>query len=351
MNQKTLSFVPWYNLENQRCIINETKNYPNHHLWGFDALNDAISLDKASGFFARLQKIIGVECLTQQVWAIFNQGKFDKIYLPTVTSGIWLAFFRLVGVLRRPIYGISHHSLSHHPNNIIKRIISKAKKWILCNGIDHLVFLNENILNISGTSGSGRNSGCAFLNWGVDYEYYDKLNYWHSGQKSYFYCTGKTNRDFSVIIDAFKVLESRLVIQTNGITKDVKLPRNVEVDNRHNLTDKDLIASYASAIAVLAPLIRQEDFPTGITVIFEAFCFSKPIIATRNNHFPIDIEKEGVGILIEYGDTQGWINAIQWMIDHPEEAKQMGVRGRDLVVSRYNYSRFKEELIEFLSSR
>lgn len=51
----------------------------------------------------------------------------------------------------------------------------------------------------------------------------------------------------------------------------------------------------------------------------EAFALGIPVICSRNPNFEIDIDKEGIGITVEYNDVQGWIDAIRYIADHPEE--------------------------------
>ena len=67
------------------------------------------------------------------------------------------------------------------------------------------------------------------------------------------------------------------------------------------------------------------DFPytVGLTTLVEAFALGIPVICSRNPNFEIDIDKEGIGITVEYNDVQGWIDAIRYIADHPEKAPQI----------------------------
>ena len=92
------------------------------------------------------------------------------------------------------------------------------------------------------------------------------------------------------------------------------------------------------------------DFPytVGLTTLVEAFALGIPVICSRNPNFEIDIDKEGIGITVEYNDVQGWIDAIRYIADHPEEARRMGENARKLAEERFNLEIFSREIAESL---
>lgn len=92
------------------------------------------------------------------------------------------------------------------------------------------------------------------------------------------------------------------------------------------------------------------DFPytVGLTTLVEAFALGIPVICSRNPNFEIDIDKEEIGITVEYNDVQGWIDAIRYIADHPEEARRMGENARKLAEERFNLEIFSREIAESL---
>lgn len=84
--------------------------------------------------------------------------------------------------------------------------------------------------------------------------------------------------------------------------------------------------------------------------LVEALALGIPVICSRNPNFEIDIDKEKIGITVEYEDVEGWVKAIQFMIEHPEEAKQMGKNARKLAEKHFNLERFSSEIAETLLS-
>ena len=92
----------------------------------------------------------------------------------------------------------------------------------------------------------------------------------------------------------------------------------------------------------------EHPYTVGLTTLVEALALGMPIICSRNPNFEIDIDKEKIGITVEYGDIQGWEKAIRYIAEHPEEAKQMGERARKLAENHFNLNIFAHEIAETL---
>ncbi len=85
-----------------------------------------------------------------------------------------------------------------------------------------------------------------------------------------------------------------------------------------------------AATALLLPSKRE-----GLArSVMEALSLEVPVIAStaRGNRELID----DCGILFDTGDIRGLAAAMDWMIDHPDERRQMGVQGRARMVERYD---------------
>lgn len=79
----------------------------------------------------------------------------------------------------------------------------------------------------------------------------------------------------------------------------------------------------ASVATVLAS--ELEGLPRSV---MESFCLETPVIGTdiRGTR---DLLEGGCGLLVKVGDVEGLAQAMAWVLDHPEEAKMMGKRGRE----------------------
>jgi glycosyltransferase involved in cell wall biosynthesis len=65
----------------------------------------------------------------------------------------------------------------------------------------------------------------------------------------------------------------------------------------------------------------------------------------------MDIDKEGIGITVPYGSVQGWREAVSFIAEHPEEARQMGHRARLLAEKVYNMEIFGREIADVINHK
>lgn len=64
----------------------------------------------------------------------------------------------------------------------------------------------------------------------------------------------------------------------------------------------------------------------------EAFCAATPVIGTKIRGIQ-DLLTDDCGLLVEVGDIEALSQAIAQMIDHPQQAAQMGANGRQKVAT------------------
>jgi spore maturation protein CgeB len=58
------------------------------------------------------------------------------------------------------------------------------------------------------------------------------------------------------------------------------------------------------------------------------------------------LEKEKIGLYVDYDDVNGWKHSVNYLINNPDEAREMGERGRFLCEKKYNYNLFSKEVIK-----
>lgn len=79
--------------------------------------------------------------------------------------------------------------------------------------------------------------------------------------------------------------------------------------------------------------------------MFEYMAAGLPVIASDFPLWREIVEGAGCGLLVDPKDPQAIAEAMQWILDHPEEAAAMGRRGRAAVEERYNWEAESEKLI------
>jgi glycosyltransferase involved in cell wall biosynthesis len=83
--------------------------------------------------------------------------------------------------------------------------------------------------------------------------------------------------------------------------------------------------------------------------LFEYMCAGIPVIASD---FPVCreiVDQARCGILVDPRNPEEIANAIQFLLTHPEEAEEMGRRGFQAIVQRYNWANEERTLLRFYS--
>ncbi|HSE10903.1 MAG TPA: glycosyltransferase family 4 protein [Nocardioidaceae bacterium] len=69
--------------------------------------------------------------------------------------------------------------------------------------------------------------------------------------------------------------------------------------------------------------------------VTEAMAAARPVVATAVNGVPDLVEPGVTGLLAAPQDPEGLASAVMWMLDHPVEARQMGLQARQRVLSHF----------------
>jgi len=337
-----------------RELLISSGGYPSHHLWGADKLNkDQFSFiiipprrfPKAhpiANWFTKLtQSRFGDLNQEIEIWKLRND--IDIVYVASA-SIFWLLFLHILGVFRPKIVRWTY-------------IPPLASVWwkfqyisytpLLCWGTDILLCL---------TSRAAQDYKKKMpwlkirqMDWGAD-----PIQFAPGGRDgNFFFSCGKTNRDYSSLLLNAASIEAPLHLVVNKSYFDgFILAPNVHVGHGPANPASDLGISYPlliqnyfhKALALLIPLKVSDYDSAGMTNILEAMACGLPVVMTRTGALDINIEELGVGIYVEPGDPQGWVDACNWLLKNPVEVRQMGDCGRKLVEQHYNTTRLGQEL-------
>ena len=80
--------------------------------------------------------------------------------------------------------------------------------------------------------------------------------------------------------------------------------------------------------------------------LFEYMLAGLPVIASNFPLWKEIVEGNNCGICVDPLDPKEIAKAIKYLIDHPDEARQMGENGRKAVLEEYNWEKEGEKLIE-----
>jgi glycogen(starch) synthase len=86
---------------------------------------------------------------------------------------------------------------------------------------------------------------------------------------------------------------------------------------------------------------RREGLPL---VAIQAAQMARPVIAARVGGLPEIVADGETGILVDPEDSAALANAIEFLIEHPEKAAQMGQMARRRAESEFSWTRYLNEV-------
>jgi glycosyltransferase involved in cell wall biosynthesis len=330
-----------------------------HHLWGKTELEkygihvDILPYEKYSLIKNISNKIKVLGDLDQQFRILLNQDQYDVVYSAHKMTTALLGFLRRIGVFRKPIVAIVHRTFE-------KNFLSQLFTRLFVCGNDRLLCLSEATFNYLRDEFNVPEEKLGSLNWCIDINYHklksENIIFESNQEDSYILSSGRTKRDYETLIKAFKSLDYNLKIFGYGssLSSDLlNLPENISIMKDKFIPTPEVLDEIKKAYAIAIPLHIDADKPSnpfGITSLIEAMAMGKAVIVTRSKYIGIDVEKEGIGLTVELGDVEGWKNAILYLLEHPDIAKEMGQRGRKLIEKEYNLEVFSRKLAGYLKS-
>ncbi|MBK1990761.1 glycosyltransferase family 4 protein [Sphaerospermopsis aphanizomenoides BCCUSP55] len=113
------------------------------------------------------------------------------------------------------------------------------------------------------------------------------------------------------------------------------------------LDRKEVVQTIAKSMAGLVLLHPTASLMDSLPVkMFEYMCAGIPVIASNFPLWKEIIEGNQCGICVDPHNPQAIAEAIQWIIAHPYEAKQMGENGRSAVLEKYNWEKESKVLLK-----
>lgn len=233
----------------------------------------------------------------------------DLIFIPNlnIRNHLLLLCLKRIGLIKKPIIAYLHHTPKSGKVSILYSFLLKA--------LNHCFFLSAKTMEETIQGGYLSKEKCSEPGWGPDMDFYNKIE---KADGDYFISTGKENRDFDLLIEAFKETKAPLKIitaqshagndYTNLKEKCASIP-NIEIIITENSGDvyPMMVKEMANAKALVCPLRQDQlNYCVGLSTIVDAEGLNKPLIITHNpyhsdnriNHFNIA------------GNEQEWIRAI-----------------------------------------
>ena len=335
--------VYFYHTQNiQYCLSKmQQGEFPSHFLYGACHLSssgiDVVYHRSPSKEKSRLKTAL------YTAWRVLTcREHIDAVYATHYKGLELLILLRALGIFRKPIV-VWHHQPIVTPK-------SKLREWgglLFYRGMDRLIFFSQKLVDDSLHSPKANPKRMVVGHWGADLDFYDRMRNQEKDARFVFIATGKEQRDQHTLIEAFNRTGLPLKLYI-GINPDPTVPNpnldavrsykpaaNIDVREICGLLPYEIALDVAKAQCV-AICCKHTRYTAGLTTVVEALALGLPMVCSRNPQIPIDFDREGCGISVEYGDVEGWQRAISYLASHPDEARRMGERGRQIAEERFN---------------
>ena len=154
------------------------------------------------------------------------------------------------------------------------------------------------------------------------------INYdYQTRDEGYLFAGGNYDRDYATLVEAVHPLEVPVWIATTRpeVLPPGPLPAHVRVAGT---TEAGFRQALAGARLVVIPMQGGLLHSGGQQTLLNALLLGKPTIAV-GIRWASDFLVEGdTGLMVDYGNVAGLRDAIAWVLSHPEESRQMALRGQ-----------------------
>jgi glycosyltransferase involved in cell wall biosynthesis len=108
--------------------------------------------------------------------------------------------------------------------------------------------------------------------------------------------------------------------------------------------EKERLSSQAS-MGVITYLPYSNNTSCLPNKLFDYMLVSLPVIASNFPLYREVVEPDRCGFIVDPSKPEEIARAMDYLIEHPEEARQMGQRGRRAVLDKYNWEKESERLL------
>ena len=327
--------------------------YPAHHLFGVTHLPargvevEIVPYGEYSRLRTRLTSVFGD--LWQQ-WSVLRWRKpYDVLYSGSQYDSFLLSVLRRLKLYRHPLVATMHH--------LAKGPLRRPRLFrALYGGHDMLLCMSAEIRDEIVEQLGFPSERVRMVGWAVDLEFYS-ASPMPTAEPAMVIAAGKTKRDYDVLVQGASGVACRVEIYCSALSAPtVPVPANVSVhyDTEHAdqtaaLSMRDLLERYRTCRVVAIPLQASEvRGTTGLTSLLEALAMGRPVIMTTNSF--LDIERAGVGVVVEPGDSAGWHAAMSTLAGDMTRASEMGARARELAERDFAMDDYTDRVADVLFS-
>jgi glycosyltransferase involved in cell wall biosynthesis len=167
------------------------------------------------------------------------------------------------------------------------------------------------------------------------------------------------SNDLDVVLEAARLLlltrhDIRLVLVGDGKEKPALQSRAAQLGLTNVLfvapvPKSGMPAALAAADACIAILRPLEEYKTTYpNKVFDYMAAGRPVVLAIDGVIREVVEEAGCGIFVPPGDAKAMSEAICKLAEHPEQSREMGLRGRKYLEQHFSREQVGEQLIKVL---
>ncbi len=162
-------------------------------------------------------------------------------------------------------------------------------------------------------------------------------------------------RGFREIVNASQLVKSNITINIAGPIGDESLRREIHSGGRikvHGFLEREDVRELLShSIAGLVTLHPTPSYLHALPVkMFEYMAAGIPVIASDFPLWRHIVNQNDCGICVDPHSPEEIARAMNYFIEHPEEARRMGANGRQAVETIYNWKTEEDKLMNYYES-
>lgn len=109
--------------------------------------------------------------------------------------------------------------------------------------------------------------------------------------------------------------------------------------------EKERLSSQAS-MGIITYLPHSNNTSCLPNKLFDYMLVGLPVIASNFPLYREVVEPDRCGLIVDPSKPEEIARAMEYLIDHPDEAREMGERGRKAVLEKYNWEKESERLLQ-----
>lgn len=132
-----------------------------------------------------------------------------------------------------------------------------------------------------------------------------------------------------------------------------KLAAGKQVTFRHDCDDDELIKAYREAMCVVLPSVYKDMYGHETKVpellgqtLLEGMACGTPVICTNVASMPEVVEDGMTGLIVPPNSPAALNQKLNWLGEHPDEARRMGEAGRKRVLEKFTWPQVVKRCLE-----